>query len=174
MGREMNRVGERIGRDFERFGTEWGNWFDRTFGVLRPLLGALFGLVLLIIVIAIARRLSLFNIGAFLLSYLLVFFVLMVAFGYSAYAQRKYRKETRWLMPVTVAIGLAISFWILSELSYALWHDTGLPGLDVVGLLFRVLVIVILVLVIVIGYVFMCVVIPREHGNSQSPPGMNG
>ena len=128
-GEEIGELGKRFGKNFEDEGKklekEWKGWWFRTFGLIGPLVGSIFGIVFLAIGIVVLNLINMFLgssfislVSNFIFRNLYFFFAVLLFFGYSDYLSKRFPK-TFWIAkPMTTSLGIAlviwISIWILS------------------------------------------------------------
>jgi hypothetical protein len=179
-GKEMAKAGERFGRQFEGAGRRWETRYERRFHYLGPFIGALIGwgfLILIILGIQAARTpggdRAYPNLGNYLGGYVLLFFGLLLLFGYVNFLQRRFHKQAMWVLPVSVAAGITICSWLAAGALSALATDTGRQDLADAASVGQTLLPVIFVVIVSLGYliVFMSsrwfwkrVIVPPEQG----------
>lgn len=159
LGEEMKKAGEEIGRVFHRAGKGVETWWDRTFGILGPLIVALIGFVVLVIIIVgigiISNREVWNHIGDFLQKYAFLLLFVMLLGSYSDYFSRRHSQGYRWFGPVIAAIVTVIWIWIAVQILLILGSDLDVSGLRWLAGLLDLLMPVVFVLIIVIGYLVL-------------------
>jgi hypothetical protein len=179
-GREMAKAGERFGRQFEGAGRRWETRHDTRFHLLGPFIGALIGwglLILIILGIQAARTSdgdpAYPNLGNYLGGYVLLFFGLLLLFGYVNYLLRRFHKQAIWVLPVSVAAGITIFSWLAAGALSALAIDTGRHDLADAASVGQTLLPVIFVVIVALGYLIVFtssrwfwkrVIVPPEQG----------
>ncbi len=160
----MKKAGEEIGRAFQRAGKGAETWWDRTFGILGPLILALIGFVVLVVIIVgigiISNREVWDHIGEFLQKYALLLLFVMLLGSYSDYLSRRHRQSYKWFGPVIAAVVTVIWIWIAVQILLILGSDLDVSGLRWLAGLLDLLMPVVFVLIIAIGY--MVLLLQRE------------
>ncbi|MCX6799310.1 MAG: PspC domain-containing protein [Candidatus Diapherotrites archaeon] len=143
-GEEVGQAGERFGRAGERFGRCWHGWFDSTFRVVGPVIGAIFSIICLVIAILalnFMRGLTGFSffgkIAVFFAANLPLFFVASLFFSYMSYAERRRPRDYRLFSPVVSALGVIFAFWIIAELVLIMNASLQVPALSAIALFFE-------------------------------------
>lgn len=161
-GREMAKAGERFGRQFEGAGRRWETRYERRFHHLGPFIGALIGwglLILIILGIQAARTSggdpAYPNLGNYLGGYVLLFFGLLLLFGYVNYLLRRFHKQAIWVLPVSVAAGITIFSWLAAGALSALAIDTGRQDIADAASIGQTLLPVIFVAIVALGYLIV-------------------
>jgi predicted Na+-dependent transporter len=160
-------MGKRFEQRVDQAGKNLENWYDRTFGILGPLLASFLFLIILRLVIEIARISGdevpeMNTITAVILIYLLPLFGTTLLTNYTSYFARKSYKF-RIFSPLFHAIALVIFLWFVAEildtLRYRLQNaDLGTAAVDIENSLPTVFVFVLL-----IGYVILAMNMSREQ-----------
>jgi hypothetical protein len=179
-GREMARAGERFGRRFEDAGRRWETRHGTRSHLLGPIIGALiaWGLLILVILGIQAARTAggdtaYPNLGDYLGGRVLLFFGLLLLFGYVNYLHRKFHKQAVWVLPVSVAAGITIFSWLAAGALSALAIDTGRQDIADAASVGQTLLVVIFVVIVALGYLIVftgsgwfrkSVFVPPEQG----------
>ncbi|MBE3122840.1 MAG: zinc ribbon domain-containing protein [Thermoplasmata archaeon] len=160
-------VGKRFEQRVDQAGKHIENWYDRTFGVLGPLLASFLFLIILRLAIEIARISGddvpeMSAITSVILLYLLPLFGTTLLSNYISYFARKSFKF-RIFSPLFHSIALIIFLWIVTKildtLRYRLQNaDLGTAAVNIENSLPTVFVFVLL-----IGYVILAITMPREQ-----------
>jgi hypothetical protein len=171
-GKRMEKWGEDFGKEMEDWGDEVGRrfkgWWFRSFGVIGPLFGTIFGIVCLLIGLWLLTIVNLPFGSTFLAGFIALiinnlqwFFVLFLFNGYTEYLEGRYPATYKPFAPLIKGVKTAIGFWILIWLiSFA---NTYLHSILVTAFenFLRVIAPIVSVAVIVFGYTFGCK--PRKH-----------
>ena len=124
---EIEDLGKRFGMHIEHETKKWekeqDEWWFRTFGLIGPLIGSIFGIVFLAIGIWILNLINLplgsgfvLEISNFLFTNIHWFFAAFLFFGYSNYLSRRLPK-TYWVVsPIISSTGVVFAIWISSWL----------------------------------------------------------
>jgi len=173
-GREMSRMSETLGREFEGAGRRLESRYERRFGLAGPFIRALIGwgiLVLIILGIQAARtpggELAYPELGVYLGGNVLLFFGLLILFGYVTYAHRRYRRQAVWVLPLTVAAGITVLSWFASGALSALSDDTGDRGIADAASAGQTFLPVIFIAILILGYI---AVFAGSRGSGKGTP----
>jgi len=119
---EVRKLGEKFGERMEERGREWDSWFHRTFGLVGPLLSAVFGIIIFSLfawfihfVNTLVESVFLTNIYSFLVANISLFFLIFLFFSYASYFSKAFPRTYRVFSPVSTAVGITTAFWIFSE-----------------------------------------------------------
>jgi hypothetical protein len=145
------------------------NWYNRTFGVFRPLLESFIFLIIFRIIIMI---MSLPNeqtpqiaiVADILLGYLLPFFALSLLSNYTGYFSRKSFKF-KIFSPLFYAIFFVLFCWILTRILFDFSTHFSIPELETAVVSFENSLPTIFVTVLLIGYLFLMLSLPKEQKN---------
>lgn len=121
-GQRMGRIGEEFGRRMEKRGREWERegrtWWYRTFGFIGPLIGSIFGILLIAIAIIALRILNVIfgssfiaAIAGFLFTYLPLLFAISLFYGYNEYFSKRFWKHYWAVSPITTGVSIVIALW---------------------------------------------------------------
>jgi hypothetical protein len=179
-GREMAKAGERFGRQFEGAGRRLETRYDMRSHLLGPFIGALicWGILILIILGIQAARtpggeLAYPDLGNYLGGNVLLFFGLLILFGYVNYAHKRFRKQAVWVLPVSVAAGITIFSWLAAGALSALAIDTGRQDIADAASVGQTLLPIIFVIIVALGYLIVFTssgwfwkraIVPPHHG----------
>jgi phage shock protein PspC (stress-responsive transcriptional regulator) len=115
---EVEALGKRFGKKMEKRSEGW-DWFNRTFGIVGPLISSIIGMMVFAVVVWILRLVNLainnsliYNIHSFLFTNIGWFFLIFIFFSYSSYFSREYASGYMLFSPIIVSIGITIGFWI--------------------------------------------------------------
>lgn len=122
-GEEVSDLGERFGKHMERRSKEWEGerreWWFTTFGFIGPLIGSIFGIILLIVGIYVLNFLNLVlasdfisAVSNFLYVNLYLFFAIFLFTSYNEYFSKRYHRDYWIVSPIATSIGIAIAIWI--------------------------------------------------------------
>ena len=157
---EVGDLGNKIGRRFEEKGESWDSWFHRTFGVVGPLISAVFGLLVFALVIWVmgianfSGSVFLLSIRSFLMSNIGLFFLIFLFFSYASYFSKINRKAYAPFSPLVMAAGIGILLWIMGHVFGLVGDYTGVLMLSMAGqFLNGVVLFQIFFMVMLIGYV---------------------
>jgi len=162
IGKKAEQVGKRIEKGAERAGDQFSQWYDKTFQIGGPLIGAFIGLIILRLIIYIIQTFDedIFIVTAFgqgLHEYLLFIFTSMLITGYNTYLNRKYKQQYQWIYPLISAIGFTLGAWILAQIFLIISKSNETPIIEAIGNFINTYIIGILFLAIIIGYIFQVV-----------------
>jgi phage shock protein C len=127
-GEEVGRAGKKLEAEVERRANSMDTDFDRSFGLVGPLIKAVIGFVVLIIITGILNALGdrddfIQDLGDFLTTYLAVFLIVMVIFAYSSYMNRRRIFEYYYFQPLVSAVGITFAIWLSFSLFYFVGVD---------------------------------------------------
>jgi phage shock protein C len=114
-GEELGKIGKKL----ERKAGRKKNWFRDTFGVIGPLLSALFGFVILLICIWIINVVNfpignelLGEIADFLSANISILLLVFIFHSYKEYSSRKWPYQFKVVSPLANSLGFVIFLWI--------------------------------------------------------------
>ncbi len=160
---EEERFGERFGRRFEYGAREWERreWWFRTFGVIGPLIGSIFGIVCLAIGILFLNLVNLVlgsifisAISGFLLANLGLFFLIFLFFGYSDYLHKLYPREYWLISPIITGAGVVIALWIIAWILNLINISLGSSTVASIVNFLYINLLGIFIIIVILGYVF--------------------
>jgi cation transport ATPase len=167
-GEETKGAGKRFEKKMDKAGKGFENWYDRTFGIAGPLISSFLGLIVLRLVIGgmdlAADDLPLLGtLSAFLYTYFLVFFGLMLLSSYSSYFSRHYKHQFRWILPGISAVGLTVVLWITASLLVILDEALDILALVWIALFIETYIIAIFVFILLVAYLILSFTVFMEQ-----------
>lgn len=167
---EVGRLGEGFGRRMEKRGEEWDSWFHRTFGIIGPVISSLFGLLVFGLLIwafgfigGVTGIGAFSDIGAFLLNYMGMFFLIFLFFSFTSYFSRASPGGYRPISPFAAAVGVAIALWVLSQTLVIANLSLAVPALSAAAFYLVRAIPWIFLLALAIGYIVLAVRATAEH-----------
>ena len=149
IGKKAEQIGKKIEKKAEQFekriekkaddvGFYINHWYDNTFKIAGPLIGAFIALIIMRIIIYViqASGEAIFIVTAFsegLLEYLLIIFSSMLLTGYNTYFHHKYKQQYRWIYPLISAIGFIIGAWVAAKIMLIIDQNDTTPILAAIG-----------------------------------------
>lgn len=173
--REFEDLGRRTGRAVEREFGRFREDFDHRerregglFGVLTPLLYSLVTLLVLVLVVGALKALGaeamvFDDLSVFLMENLWWMFILVLFFAYTSYLSSRFPRESRWITPATVAVGITAMLWIAAQVMDIISTNQDLPFLETFADWILVFLVPIFILVLLIGYLGLIISISRER-----------
>ncbi|GAG93462.1 unnamed protein product [marine sediment metagenome] len=157
IGKKAEQIGKRIEKKADDVGNHVNEWYDKTFKIAGPLIGAFIGLIVIRIIIYVIQVSGedIFiatSLGEGLNEYLLIIFVSMLLSGYNTYFNRKYRYQYQWIYPLISAIGFIIGAWIASQIMIIISQSNNTPIIEAIGTFINTYIIGIFILALIIGY----------------------
>ncbi len=157
IGKKAEQIGKRIEKKADDVGNHVNEWYDKTFKIAGPLIGAFIGLIAIRIIIYVIQVsgediLIATSLGEGLHDYLLIIFVSMLLSGYNTYFNRKYRNQYQWIYPLISAIGFIIGAWIASQIMIIISQSNNTPIIEAIGTFINTYIIGIFILALIIGY----------------------
>ena len=168
----IGKKGEQIGRKIEKktddFGHHINQYYDKTFKIAGPLIGAFIALIIIrIIIYAIqASGEEIFIATALskgLLDYLLIIFASMLFTGYNTYFNRKYNRQYHWIYPIFSTMGFIIGIWIAAQIMLIISQSNDTPIIEAIGTFINTYLIGIFILALIIGYAVQFYKSQEEH-----------
>jgi len=171
-GKSMDHAGKRFETRIENTFEDFQKWFDNKFKFAGPLIWSFLGLIILRIIIwffDISRdeQIILGELSDFLLSYILIFFGLMLLNTYNSYFNRKYKKQYSWIFPGISTISFTVSIWIFLKFLIILDNNLNIPVLTDIANFIDNYIIFIFVLALIISYSFSKLIIPYAKEINQ-------
>ena len=171
-GEEVEHIGKKIESSFEDAGKRVETWYDKTFGVLGPVLSALVAFVIFFIII---NMLSFFGqtrpwmqeISTFLESLLLVFLIIFFLSSYSHYFSKKI-KPFRFVSPLIGAIVFVVWFWVAVKILAIIATQFDLALVHTFTDFFEALIFPLAVLILLLGYIGVGTSSKQESYSQQS------
>jgi len=157
IGKKAEQIGKRIEKKADVVGNHVNEWYDKTFKIAGPLIGAFIGLIVIRIIIYVIQVSGedIFiatSLSEGLNDYLLIIFVSMLLSGYNTYFNRKYRNQYQWIYPLISAIGFIIGAWIASQIMIIISQSNNTPIIEAIGTFINTYIIGIFILALIIGY----------------------
>jgi hypothetical protein len=157
IGRKAEQIGKRIEKKANNAGKYINQWYDQTFKIAGPLIGAFIALIVIRIIIYFIQLSTddiyiLTALSKGLYDYLLIIFVSMLISGYNTYFHRKYKQQYQWIYPLISAIGFIIGAWIVAKILIIIDQNDNTPILASIGNFVDTYLIVIFILALIIGY----------------------
>jgi len=161
---EVENLADSFGKRMERRGDEWNSWFRRTFGLAGPLLSAVFGMIILGLIIWATSSVN-YQIASpvfsgmhdFLLYNAGIFLIMFLVFSYAAYFSKAYCKSYMLVSPVFTAIGITAVFWILANVMDIANITLGVPFISTASYYVGVNLFPIFWFFLVAGYLFLSI-----------------
>jgi len=160
-------MGKRFEQRVDQVGKNVENWYDRTFGVLGPLLASFIFLIILRLVIEIAKISGdevpeMSTITAVILIYLLPLFGTALLSNYTSYFARKSYKF-RIFSPLFHSMALVIMLWIVAQILHSLRDRLQIADLGTAAINIENILPTVFVFVLLIGYVVIAMTMSREQ-----------
>lgn len=159
---EIGKKAEQIGRKFEKKAEDVGDhinqWYDNTFKIAGPLIGAFIALIMLRVIIQIIIQVSgedifiITALGEGLHEYLLIIFASMLLSGYNTYFYRKYKQQYQWVYPLISAIAFVFGAWIAARIMLIISQSNDTPIIQAIGNFIDTYLIAIFILALIIAY----------------------
>jgi len=164
-GKSMDEAGKRFETRVESSFEDFQKWYDNKFKFFGPLIWSFLGLIILRFIIFffdISRdELTILGeLSDFLLSYILIFFGLMLLNTYNSYFNRLYKKQYSWIYPGVTAISFTVSIWIFSKILIIIDDNLNIPVLTTIANFIDNYIVVIFVVALIISYSFKKFLIP--------------
>jgi len=156
--KKIEKKAEAFEKKADAFGTHFNHWYDETFGILGPLIGAFISLIVLRIIIYVIQAASdeifIFTaLGQGLYNYLIFIFISILISSYNTYLNRKYHQQYLFIYPFIGAIGFIIGFWVLAQILLFVNQSNVTPIFATIGEFINTYLIVFFALAIIIGYI---------------------
>jgi len=161
-------MGKRFEQSVDPAGKNVENWYDRTFGILGPLLASFLFLIILRLAIEIAKISGdevpeMSTITAVILIYLLPLFCTTLLSNYTSYFARKSYKF-RIFSPLFHSIVLVIFLWIVAQILHTLRDRLHIADLRTAAVSIENSLPTVFVFVLLIGYVILAITMSHEQG----------
>jgi hypothetical protein len=162
---ESHHVGRHMEYRIDHASRHMENWYDRTFGILGPLLSSFIFLIILRLAIEIVKISAntlpdIDAITSVILLYLLPLFGISLLSNYTAYFARKSYKF-RIFSPLLHSIAFVLILWVIAQILGALEGRLHIADLGVAATNIENLLPTVFVFVLLIGYVVLAVNRPR-------------
>jgi hypothetical protein len=171
----MQRVTDRTseaGKRFEQRTTYMSSmrmegWYDRTFGILGPLISSFLFLIVMRIIIQVLQlqqdTVEVFRIlGSSLYTYLLILFGVTLLSNYTQYFSRK-SFSFRVFSPLLIAVVPVVWLWVAMQILHTLSDPLKMPDLKVAASSIEQILPVVFIFVLLIGYVVLGVTMSQEQ-----------
>ena len=157
IGKKAEQIGKKIEQKADDAGKHMEQWYNKTFKIAGPLVGAFIGLIImrLIIYIIQASNYDIHIVTAFsegLYDYILIIFASMLLSGYNTYIYRKYKQQYQWIYPLISAIGFIIGAWVAAQIMLLINLKDNTPILAAIGKFIDTYLIGIFILALLIAY----------------------
>ena len=157
IGKKVEQIGKKIEKKADDVGGHINQWYNKTFKIAGPLIGAFIALIILRIIIYIIQASGddvyiATALGEGLHEYLLIIFGSMLLSGYNTYLYRKYKHQYQWIYPLISAIGFIIGAWIAAQIMLIINQSDDTPILEAIGTFIDTYLIGIFILALIIGY----------------------
>jgi hypothetical protein len=157
--RNSQETGKRIERHIDDAGQSMQNWYDRTFGVIGPLLASFIFLIVFRLIILFLETVSIENtdtsqVATILMKYILPFFGVSLLSNYTTYFAKK-SYNFRIFSPLLHAISFILILWIISRILIDVSVVYVIPGLETAAASLENSLPSIFVIVLLIGYVIL-------------------
>ena len=157
MGRKAEQIGKKMEKKAEDFGNNINQWYDNTFKIAGPLIGAFIALIVLRIIVLIIEVSGenifiLTALGEGIHEYLLIIFASMLLSGYNTYFYRKYKPKYQWIYPSISAIGFIFGAWIAAQIMLIISQSNNTPIIEAIGTFINTYLIGIFILALIIAY----------------------
>ena len=145
------------------------NWYDKTFGVLGPLLSSFIFLIIFRLVILIVQSIQgtaeelrvMSAVAAVLLVYLLPLFGVTLLSNYTKYFSKK-SYQFRLFSPLFHAITIVVILWIVEKILTDLAERLTIPDMRTAAMNIEQLLPTIFVFILLLGYVILAMTMPHE------------
>jgi membrane-bound acyltransferase YfiQ involved in biofilm formation len=162
VGAEMDKLGKDIGRQMERAGKDFSSWWDRTFGILSPVIIGTIGVVILLFFVLVGdiaasgsgERAFWRDLTAFARDYLWLFILLIFAASFSDYFLRRYRKVYLWVRPPVTATLVVGWVWAFAQVAKMLDEHYDAETMGMIGRFLEDFWWLVFVIALMIGYLF--------------------
>jgi len=157
IGKKAEQIGKKIEKKTEDFGNNINQWYDKTFKIAGPLIGAFIALIILRIIVS-AIQVSgedifiVTALGEGIHEYLLIIFASMLLSGYNTYFYRKYKHQYQWAYPFISAVGFIIGAWIAAQIMLIISKSNDTPIIKAIGTFINTYLIGIFILALIIAY----------------------
>lgn len=163
---DSEQAGKRLGHRVDHASKSMENWYDRSFGILGPLLSSFLFLIILRIVIEVLRVTvedvwDMTAVTSVLLAFLLPLFAITLLSNYTSYFAKKSFKF-RVFSPLLHAVAFILILWVVAQMLRDLRHRLNIADLGTAAVSLENALPSIFVLVLLIGYVVLALNMPRE------------
>lgn len=162
-GENLKSAGEEFGREMGKSGNEFRFWWDYSFGILAPVVGAailmivFFGAILVVGSIGEVSDHPAFwhDLAQFMEDYFWLFFALIFLGSFQGYFHRRYRQTFKWINPIVSGIGFVAWLWIFAQVIHFAAIDADHPKLQSLSNFVVDVLPVVFILVVVVGYLIV-------------------
>ena len=142
-------------------------WYDRTFGILGPLVSSFIFLIVIRIIIQVLQlqqdTVEVFRIlGSSLYTYLLILFGVTLLSNYTQFFSRK-SFSFRVFSPLLIAVVPVVWLWVAMQILHTLSDPLKMPDLKVAASSIEQILPVVFIFVLLIGYVVLGVTMSQEQ-----------
>jgi hypothetical protein len=160
-------AGKHVEQRIDRASKHTENWYDRTFGILGPLISSFVFLIVIRLVIEFLRiskdNVVVFSIiGPMLYTYLLLLFGVTLLSSYTQYFSRK-SHQFRIFSPLIYAIVPIVWLWVAMQILNSLSGPLDLPDLKTAALSIEQNLPTIFIFVLLLGYVILALTMSQEQ-----------
>lgn len=160
-------VGKRVEQQVDRVSSHTERWYDRTFGILGPLISSFIFLIVMRLVIEVLQlsedNVMVFQIlGSSLYTYLLLLFGVTLLSSYTQYFSKK-SHQFRVFSPLLFAIVPVVWLWVAMQTLRTLSDSLKMPELKTAALSIEQSLSVIFIFVLLIGYIVLAVTMSQEQ-----------
>jgi ribosomal protein L40E len=157
IGRKAEQIGKKMEKKAENVGNNINQWYDNTFKIAGPLIGAFIGLIVLRIIVFIIQVSGdnifiLTALGEGIHEYLLIIFASMLLSGYNTYFYRKFKPQYQWVYPLISAIGFIFGAWIVAQIMLIVSQSNSTPIIKTIGTFINTYLIAIFIIALIIAY----------------------
>lgn len=168
LGEAAERIGKRLEYRFEHSGKAFGQWFDKRFGIVGPLIWAFIALIIIRIVVWMMTNAEdeivvMGKIGTVLYDYLMLIFISFLINSYNTYFLRNYKKQYQWISPIVATIGFIIGLWILAKIFLVIHAELDVSVLASLASVIESFIVVIFVAIVLISYGFLLIKEPIDR-----------
>jgi hypothetical protein len=169
--KKVHETTQKEARQFEqridRVSRHAENWYNKTFGVIGPLLESfifliVFRLVIMIMQLPNTETPEINTLAAILLVYILPLFSLTLLSNYTQYLSKKFF-QFKVFSPLLYAIFFVLLCWIISKILYDASVSFIIPDLQTAALSLENSLPTIFIFVLLIGYVILFMSMPRDR-----------
>lgn len=160
-------AGKRVEQRVDRVSMHAGRWYDRTFGILGPLISSFIFLIVMRLVIEVLQlsedNVKVFQIlGSSLYTYLLLLFGVTLLSSYTQYFSRKSR-EFRIFSPLLFAFVPIVWLWVAMQILRTLSDPLKMPDLKTAASSIEQNLPTVFIFVLLIGYVILALTMSQEQ-----------
>jgi hypothetical protein len=160
-------TGKRVEQRVDRASAHAGQWYDRTFGILGPLISSFIFLIIMRLAIQVLQlqedNVTVFRIlVSSLYLYLLVLFGVTLLSNYTQYFSRKYY-QFKVFSPLLIAVVPVVWLWVAVQILRTLSDPLKMPDLKTAASGIEQSLSVVFIFVLLIGYVIVGVTLSQEQ-----------